>query len=161
MCLEHEGQTTMSDSSPSLRDCLRRPSLAVEPPPARVFANGDDPRSPGPTPSILRDEARWCVQAVRTATDQSLKLQLAVRAFELAQRAEAQERAEHDPSLRQLPGPVTWPPVPAALAALLDLGLSVSSIAHYFRAPREEVTQLCDRYGLLPIRYRDGGNDGR
>ncbi len=47
----------------------------------------------------------------------------------------------------------SWPPHPAALAALVDLGMSVPSIACYFGAPCADVARLCDRHALFDRRH--------
>ena len=40
-----------------------------------------------------------------------------------------------------------WPPPPAALAALMDLGLSPALIAKYFSVSENQVGSLLDEYG--------------
>jgi hypothetical protein len=50
-----------------------------------------------PTPAELRAEARRCIEASRELTDLEAKRHFAARALELAQQAEALERAALNP----------------------------------------------------------------
>ena len=45
----------------------------------------------------------------------------------------------------------SWPPNPAAIAALMDLGLSPAMIAKYFAVPESRVVPLLDEYGLTEL----------
>ena len=61
-----------------------------------------------PTPAELRAEARRCIETSRNLTDPEARKHFAGRALELAQQAEALERAALDPpatnSGKQKPG---------------------------------------------------------
>lgn len=48
-------------------------------------------------------------------------------------------------------GNTTWPPDPAALIALDDLGISNDRIARYFRVAASDVTRLRRAYGLAEM----------
>ncbi len=43
---------------------------------------------------------------------------------------------------------VDWPPHPAELAALVDLGMSLPTVAYYLGTPESRVAALLDYYGI-------------
>jgi len=54
---------------------------------------------------------------------------------------------ERDPK-RRFVSDVDWPPHPAEIAALVDLSMSLPSIAYYLGTPESRVAALLDYYGI-------------
>jgi hypothetical protein len=54
---------------------------------------------------------------------------------------------ERDPQRRFVPD-VDWPPHPAEIAALVDLSMSLPTIAYYLGTPESRVAALLDYYGI-------------